>query len=733
MSDLKMPKVVNGELVVDEEPAVQQGPAPRLVYPKMGDTDKIKVKKSAREQLRELSKNDNAASMARLRGLTFGLSDRAVAGVKSLVGPETYEQELGAIQKERDAYREDSPIAAYGNELVAGLVTGGPISAGIKKLAGKVAPGLAQYARQAGLLPAAARVAAPVAEAGMYGEVAAQAEKPYGKVGTNLGQGALYGAAAGGALMAAGKGLGIAGKAAGKVGERAALALGAGNPEKFARKRFVGALQQENMTPEEVLEAAKFLRGDDVQLQGPSLPGQELPDLRTPVRVADVLPRAAKNVVKKGARASERAAAELAEMVANRNAEQGMRLQGHVDATLSDDVNSTAALEKIKADRAQAAGPHYEQAYAVGTVRDPSVDHWLKNRKVNAKLFEDLRKNLDETAAADGSGNIKKMKATIKVFPDGEIRWEHRPSIEDLDTIKKHLDSRITNLWDDKAQKFREPKRGLNEPDAYQLMEIRDELVGMVDKLTPDGQGGSHYANARKAFADDTELMEAQRAGMSMVRTRPEDVAKMFDKFSHRPELQQQYRAGVASAVKDMLDRADTEGGAKIVRKLWGTPGMQKKLEYVMANESTEQVFRRNMAAEKAFTDTQRELVPRSGGADNLLADAEGFSLPLALGNAATGRFGSAMNHLGRFASGLVTGVSPKVGDNLADIAMMSPEQYSEWLAKLVAQQKKPGAKLKRGVRKMGKHVGKGTVLGGAAAAGKIPHDDIESALFEEE
>lgn len=722
---LVMPKIVNGELQVDEEePAAPTGPAPRLVYPKMGDIETPKE-----DPLKAMVRKDRNANMARLRGLTFGLSDRAIAAMSS----GEYESNLKKIQAERDAYREESPVAANVNEILMGIAGGGAVSQGVRKIAGKVAPGLAQYAKQAGILPTAVRAASPLAESALYGEVTAQAEQPYGKVGEDLGRGATYGAAVGGVLGLAGKGVRIAGRAAGKVGERLALAAGIGKPEKFARKRLVGALKQENMTPEEVLEAAKFLRGDDIQMQGPAKPGEPLPDLRTPVRIADVLPRAAKNVVKKGARASERAAAELGELVANRNAEQGMRLQGHVEATLSDDVDSSAALARIAEDRAKAAGPHYEQAYAGGTVRDPIVDKWVRNRKVNGKLFNALKKNLDETAAADGSGNIKKMKAVLETNDKGEFVWKTRPTVEDLDTIKKHLDSRISNLWDPKESKFREPKRGLEEPDAYALMEQRDELINMIDKLTPDGKGGSHYASARKAFADDTQLMEAQRAGMSIVRTRPEDVARMYDKFSARPELQQQFRAGVSATIKDMLDKADTEGGAKIVRKLWGSPGMQKKLEYVMANPSTEQMFRRNMAAEKAFIDTQKDLVPRTGGADNLLADAEGFSLPLAIGSAATGRFGSAMNHLGRFASGVVSGVSPKVGDNLADIAMMTPEQYSQWLHALRAAEKSPSSKAKKVGAATVRYAARGAKVAGASAASKIPQFDGESFQEEEQ
>lgn len=677
---------------------------PKISYPELTPEQKFKA------EVRSAASGD----LARLRGLTFGLSDRAIAAIK----PGDYEANLRELQADRDAYRQENPVAAYGNELLMGLATGGAVSGGLRALAGKVAPGMVGFTKQAGAVPAAARVVGPLAEAGLYGEVSHQAEQAPGDVGKNLGKGALYGAGAGATLGAAGKALGAAARGGSKITQRAALAAGIVNPEKLANARFNKSLHEANLTPEEILESAKFLRGDDLQVQGPVRPGEHLPDLRTPVRIADVLPRNTSNLVKKGAASSERAQAELAELIANRNDEQGMRLQSHIESTLSDDVDSSAVLERLAAQRSKVAGPHYDEAYKIGTVRDPIIDQWINDRKVNAKIFNELKQSLDDNASK-GMGEGKPMQAVLDTNSQGELVWKKRPTIEDLDTIKKHLDSKINELWDPIQMKYRKPKR-LGEPDADQLKNQRNDLVNMIDQLTPDGKGGSHYANARKAFADDSELIDAQRAGMTIMRTRPEDVAKIFDKYSHNPELQQQFRAGVAASVKDLLDKSDTAGGAAVVRKLWGSPGIQKKLEYVMANPSTEEAFRRNMTAEKAFINTQKNMVPRSGGG-GLLSDAEGFSLPLAAVNALSGRFGSAANHLGRFGMGAISGMVPEVGDDLTRIAMMTPEQFEVWSKAMRAQEKTTGAKAKKAVGALGRFAGRGARASTAAVAGKIP------------
>src|SRR5690606_2730298 len=109
-----------------------------------------------------------------------------------------------------------------------------------------------------------------------------------------------------------------------------------------------------DMSLEDVAETMKHMRGDDLQLQGPTLPGEALPDLRTPVRVADAVPLNTINMLKKAIKSSDRATADVSEAMANRNAEQVTRLQGHVSSTLSDDVDSTAAREALTANRAKA-------------------------------------------------------------------------------------------------------------------------------------------------------------------------------------------------------------------------------------------------------------------------------------------------------------------------------------------------------------------------------------------
>jgi hypothetical protein len=709
MSDepkLRYPVVKNGQLSlpqVDTTAHIKEEPA--IVYPKWQDQAAAQRKAEAN------------GTRARLRGLTFGLSDR----VEALASPGKYEDNLKHIQAGRDEYANDNPWTNIGNELLGGLVSGGAVSSGVRTLAAKAAPTVAEYAKGVGMGPLATRLIGHTAENAGMGEVSHQAQQPYDKVGDDLGKGALFGAA-GGAVAGVGAKLGTtAFKGMSKIGQRIALAMGAVKPEDFATRKYIESLAAKGLKPEEIVDALKYLRGDDLQLHGPVTPQHGLPDLRPPIVVADAVPRTTLNVFAKGIKSSDKAAGDVTERMSNRNVDQGERLRKLVTETLSDKVDSTAQKEALIAERAAKSDPHYKAAYAVGAPDNPIIDQWINDRPVNSAIFRSLEENLKQNASK-GLGQGRPMTAKLDVDPaTGQFVWKQKPTIEDLDTLKKHIDAKLSDLWNPAKGQFNMPKN-VKDPDAIQLTNQRDDLVKIINKLTPDGKGGSHYENARNAFADDSALIDAHREGQMVMRTRPEDVAKTFDKFAGKPELADQYRAGVSAAVNDLLDKADTAGGSAIVRRLYGSPGIQKKLEYVMANQSTGEQFGRSMAAEKAMVDTSKNIVPRNS-VNDLLSDAEGFSLPLAAANALSGRFGAAANQLGRFGMGSIGGMAPEVGDDLARIAMMSPEEYSVWVAAQQAAQRTIGAKAKKAVGGLGQYVVKSVTPSAANVSGMVPVD----------
>lgn len=67
-----------------------------------------------------------AGNLARAvgQGVTFGFGDEIEAGVRSLVGDRSYDEEVADIRKSISEFRDTNPVAAYGSEIVGSIPTG---------------------------------------------------------------------------------------------------------------------------------------------------------------------------------------------------------------------------------------------------------------------------------------------------------------------------------------------------------------------------------------------------------------------------------------------------------------------------------------------------------------------------------------------------------------------------------------------------------------------------------
>ncbi len=67
-----------------------------------------------------------AGNLARAigQGVTFGFGDELEAGVRSLIGDRSYDEEVSDIRKSISEFRDTNPVAAYGSEIVGSIPTG---------------------------------------------------------------------------------------------------------------------------------------------------------------------------------------------------------------------------------------------------------------------------------------------------------------------------------------------------------------------------------------------------------------------------------------------------------------------------------------------------------------------------------------------------------------------------------------------------------------------------------
>lgn len=115
----------------------------QLMQAKSKEPDDVTVGESARDVARALA-----------QGVSFGTAEELEAAARSLVGPETYEEEVSKIRGEIGAFRERNPLAAYGLEIAgsipSGLGVARAVSTGLTK-APKIASLLAEGAVTGGL------------------------------------------------------------------------------------------------------------------------------------------------------------------------------------------------------------------------------------------------------------------------------------------------------------------------------------------------------------------------------------------------------------------------------------------------------------------------------------------------------------------------------------------------------------------------------------------------------
>lgn len=155
------------------------------------------IKEVLRKKFPPSESTISGANIARAaaQGLTFGFADELEAGLRSLAGPESYEEELEEVRGEVKRFREEAPLAAFATEVVGSLPTALLGGLGVARAAGQLA-GRAPTVARVLQRPVGAAAAEGVLGGAVYGAGAAEEDRLAGaQTGAALG-GLLGGGAA---------------------------------------------------------------------------------------------------------------------------------------------------------------------------------------------------------------------------------------------------------------------------------------------------------------------------------------------------------------------------------------------------------------------------------------------------------------------------------------------------------------------------------------------------------
>lgn len=554
--------------------------------------------------------------------LTFGFGDKAAAALRAPFTDKTYAEELAANRQGTQNARDRAGSAAYGADVTAALMLPRLLPAG-------------QVANASvGVLPKLGRFAGGVIKGGAQG--AAVGGLQAAGHDTDIGEGALTGAAFGSAVPAA---LGIGKTVGGAIIKPVADAVRArANPSGYAAGKIAERLNNGGMS---VDQAAARAARDGLSLA--DVGGSSTRDL---LRTTTNIPGPARSRV--------------ASQLALRQMGQGDRLKRVVGQTLADPDGYLAAKDEIADTAKRIAAPLFKEAEKTpihftkeleGIINTPS------GRKALAKA---------EQLAADEQVPFKQM--FVNIADDGTATFKRVPDQRAWQYIKTAFDDMVA-AETDITKKVSNEGRIINN--------LKNRMLSELDAQNPT------YAAARKAWGGQQSLDKALEFGRSAMTQSPESVRRGLAAMG-APE-KEAARAGAAEWIRNSIDQAGFTNNA--ILKFFSNRQQVKNLRALFDNDAQFKTFRQAIFAEakkrstydavRGNSTTARQMADmfETGGA------SEGFNT--AKTAVTQGVIPAALQFVGSRLR-MLGGLTPQVADNISKRLMtISPEVRAQIASEL--------------------------------------------------
>lgn len=486
------------------------------------------------------------------QGLAMGWGDELEAKLRSLRGPETYEEELAMIQDSYNKFYEENPGTALTSELAGGFLPTVAAMVSTPFSGGTTAP-LAAVGT--------ARTAGNLAKIANMAKNSKFLKNPYGRgLAVGAPTGAITGAGTAdmddrgsgtivGTVLGSTLGVIIPGGIRTVKGTYNFLKERLGNSAQFldeaSFKRLYEAITTNGGTPQDVVD--EVVKG--AELGVPVTMGTSTGGTRALSEV----------VVNKGGEAGD----ELAEILVNQKGNQGSRIVKRIQDDLGD-KNYYDTADELAGNLRFKANKAYQNAYDFGAVDDPRILNLLENNPQFKKAFNNAKKISQTEVDADilAGGDGSKYALTPYKIVDGKA--EVLPDVRTLDYLKRGLDEEISRLF-----------RAGKSDQGTALKKLRDSYVDIIDEVT-EVDGVSAYKQARKVFAGEIEVINALELGKKDFRKlAPEQLSKKFENFSDAET--EAFTLGATRDLLDMITKNATD--ANFAKKLFGSQDMQKKIQ----------------------------------------------------------------------------------------------------------------------------------------------------------
>lgn len=594
------------------------------------------------------------------QGLGMGWGDEAEAWLRSkLPGGEPYDVELARINREYGEFAQRNPATSTMAELGGGLLPMAASYLATPFTGGAAAPlATASTARTAGVL----------------GRLAAS---PYGRgaaigAGTGVISGAgsaqpddrASGALAGGVL---GTGVGVAAPA---------VMRGAGAASRWARDRIIPteetvttraaekvnkAMQEAGITP---LEAEMRIAADRAR--------------GIPSTLANVDP-ALVDLAETVAQRSGPSARRVEETLGRQST--GARERAYMQTRKGLQPGDFYAEEQSLVDQLRRqAGTMYDDAYAIGSVRDPRIMEALKDPQF--KGFYDRAREIANreglAAKLRGEDPSKyKLEEIYVVNPQGEAQLVGVPDVRTLDYIKRGIDATIERGF---------KGEGMSTAEANSLKDLRKVFVNAIDEATTDPNTGvSPYKAARSAYAGDMEVLDALRSGMNDFRKLDhEEIIKMVSGMSGAEK--DAFKTGVVRNIYSSI--MDPSGNINAAQRIIGSPETAAKLQPLFDSPAQFNLFKSALEREAQLFQQSNRILGGAATGRRLQARErfeEGPGVGAMVGDAITGGFFNSLTNLAARVARSAT-MTDDVADKVSKMLMSSEPAEVAAAVKLLEQ-----------------------------------------------
>ena len=511
-------------------------------------------------------KQDFGVGRQMLQPLTLRTADEIEALLKSVVGDQTYGQNLAQLNLAQKKFQQEQPQADTAAE-----VTGTALSIPLLAKTFGSAIQKAVPTKQYGFLPkltgysvASGLVAGSEGAAGANPSDRLRSAKNYGSIGALLGGGGLT---------------------ASKLLDKTPL------PD-YVSKQFENVFGGSKIAQQADLETLRALQSDG-KLNFDNLLTRlnEMQKRGKPVSLTDVSGEETKALLSLTGKYPT-SINPVKEFLETREGGQRARLMSDFKSQFKVDSDAFDLKEKLLNRIENEAKPIYRRIMQGN--KTPIVDAEL-NSIINTEIFEDVyktyRKNKLKTSAR---GTV--LPEYKDIFPSEDVGI----TLEGLDFFKKALDREIGNLKYSRA----------DNATFLDLMDLRKRLINRIDIVGP-----KEYKEARKIYSEKYEAEEALELGKQGLLKSGESAKGFLNTYNNLKSKSEKeaFKVGMFDEIREKIDtaRANADGGTNVIAKLYQNKQAQDKYEGILGKNTYKELVKR-IETEIKIKDVDRSLTSGS-------------------------------------------------------------------------------------------------------------------------